>query len=79
MRIVTGCLRPKPTDCLPILAGIQPAELRRQGATFSLAYRSVMDPKHLLLQIMVQPTIANKDYDLDTCTMDELQMRQEVL
>ena len=26
LRIVTGCLRPTPTDYLPILAGIQPAE-----------------------------------------------------
>ena len=29
LRIVTGCLRPTPTDYLPVLAGIQPAELRR--------------------------------------------------
>ena len=29
LRIVTGCLRPTPTDHLPILSGIQPAELRR--------------------------------------------------
>ena len=33
---VTGCLRPAPMDDLPILAGIQPAELRRNGATLSL-------------------------------------------
>ena len=39
LRIVTGCLRPTPTDYLPVLAGIQPAELRRLGATLSLAYR----------------------------------------
>ena len=37
LRIVTGCLRPTPTDHLPILSGIQPAELRRMGATLSLA------------------------------------------
>ena len=36
LRIVTGCLRPTPADNLPILAGIQPAELRRSGATLSL-------------------------------------------
>ena len=36
LRIVTGCLRPTPTDYLPILAGIQPAELRSRGATLSL-------------------------------------------
>ena len=28
LRIVTGCLRPIPTDYLPVLSGIQPAELR---------------------------------------------------
>ena len=27
LRIVTGCLCPTPTDHLPVLAGIQPAEL----------------------------------------------------
>jgi len=40
MRIMTGCLRPTPADNLPILAGIQPAELRRNGATLSLARRA---------------------------------------
>ena len=33
--IVTGCLCPTPTDHLPVLSGIQPAELRRLGATLS--------------------------------------------
>ena len=37
LRIVTGCLRPTPAYNLPILAGIQPGELRRTGATLSLA------------------------------------------
>ena len=46
LRIVTGCLRPTPTDHLPI--GIQPAELRRMGATLSLAYRGSLDPDHIL-------------------------------
>ena len=27
LRIITGCLRPTPTDYLPVLSGIQPAEL----------------------------------------------------
>ena len=48
LRIVTGCLRPTPTDYLPVLAGIQPAELRRLGATLSLAYRGSLDPSHIL-------------------------------
>ena len=48
LRIVTGCLRPTPTDYLPILAGIQPAELRRRGATLSLANRATLNPDHIL-------------------------------
>ena len=48
LRIVTGCLRPTPTDHLPVLSGIQPAELRRMGATFSLAYCGSLDPNHIL-------------------------------
>ena len=43
MHIVTKCLCPTSTDYLPILAGIQPAEFRRQEATLSLAHHSVMD------------------------------------
>ena len=44
---VTGCLRPPPADNLSILASIQPAEVRRKGATLSLAHRA-MKPGHLL-------------------------------
>ena len=60
MHIVTECLRPIPTDYLQILAGIQPAEFRRQGTTLSLAYRSLVDPKHLLYQLMIGPTTAHE-------------------
>ena len=48
LRIVTGCLCPTPTDHLPVLLSIQPAELRRLGATLSLAYRRSLDPDHIL-------------------------------
>ena len=44
LRIVTGCLRPTPTDHLPVLSGIQPAERRRLEATLSLAHRGSLDP-----------------------------------
>ena len=53
LRIVTGCLRPTPTDYLPILAGIQPAELRRQEATLSLANRATLNPDHILHEQLV--------------------------
>ena len=52
LRIVTGCLRPTPTDHLPVLSGIQPAELRRMGATLSLAYRGYLDPDYILYGLL---------------------------
>ena len=48
LRIVTGCLLPTPTDHLPVLSGIQPAELRRMGVTLSLDHRGSLDPDHIL-------------------------------
>ena len=56
LHIVTGCLRPTPTDYLPVLAGIQPAELRRLGATLSLAYRGSLDPGHILYEFLAGST-----------------------
>jgi len=47
LRIVTGSLRPTTADNLPILTGIQPAELCRSGATLSLG-RQAMEPGHML-------------------------------
>ena len=44
-----------------MLAGIQPAELRWQGSTLSLAYHSLMDPKHLTHQLMVGFTTAHEE------------------
>ena len=52
LRIVTGCLRPTSTHHLPILSGIQPAELRRMGATLSLAHRESLDPDHILYSLL---------------------------
>ena len=45
--IFTGYLRPTPMDHLPILSGIQIAELRRMGATLFLVYRGSLDPDHI--------------------------------
>ena len=48
MRIVTGCLRPTPTESLLVLAGIRSAELRGLGATLSMTNRAIHDPDHVL-------------------------------
>ena len=61
LRIVTGCLRPTPTDNLPVLSGIQPAELRRQKATLSQANRSSLDPGHILHGQLTEPRDASKE------------------
>ena len=45
---VTGCLRSTPTDRLPILSGIQPAELCRLGPILSLINRGTLDLYHML-------------------------------
>ena len=55
---MTGCLRPTPADNLPILAGIQHAELRRSGATPSLARRA-MEPGHLLRSALTRVSSAD--------------------
>ena len=52
LRTVTECLRPTPTDHLPILSGIQPAELRRMEATLFLAYRGFQNPNHILYRLL---------------------------
>jgi len=55
---VTGCLHPTQADNLPILAGIQPAELRRIGTTLPLARRA-MQPGHLLHSALTCPSSGN--------------------
>ena len=52
LRIVTGCLRPTPTDHLPMLSGIPRVELRQLGATLSLANRGFLNPDHILYSFL---------------------------
>ena len=61
LRIVTGCLRPTPTDSLPVLSGIHPAELRHREATLSLANRSSLDPGHILHGQLTKLQAASKE------------------
>ena len=53
--------RPTPTDHLPILSGIQPAELRQLGATLSLAYRGSLDPDHILYGLLSASSNARQE------------------
>jgi len=58
LRNVTECLRLTPADNLPFLAGIQPAELRRNGVTLSLARRA-MELGHLFHSALTRPPSAD--------------------
>ena len=53
LRIVIGCLRSTPTEDLPVLASIQPAELRRLGATLFLTNRAIHHPDYVLHRQLV--------------------------
>ena len=61
LRIVTRYLRPTTTDHLPVLSGIQTAELRRLGATLSLAHRGSLNPDHILYGLLSESS--------DTCQL----------
>ena len=61
LRIVSGCLRPTPTDNLTVLSDIHPAELRHQGAILSLANCSSLDPGHILHGQLTEPQAASKE------------------
>ena len=66
LHIVTGCLRPTPLDNLPILAGIQPAELRRRQARLSLSCPALASDHllyHKLADPAKQPRLTNKLYE----------------
>ena len=53
LHIVTGCLRSTPMEDLPVLAGIQPAELRQLGVILSLASPASHHPNHALHEQLV--------------------------
>ena len=52
LRIVTGCLHPTSTNHLPVLSGIHPTELRRVGATLSLAHHGSLDLDYILYGLL---------------------------
>ena len=54
LRMVTGCLKPTPTEYLPVLSGIHPAELRHKAATLSLTSQS-LEPGHTLYNYFKRP------------------------
>ena len=47
MRTITGCMRFTPAIFLPVLAGLEPLQIRRAGCCQTLALKA-LEPKHLL-------------------------------
>lgn len=54
LRTVSGCLRATPTNHLPVLAGIAPAEVRREAAMLALARKAQISESHLLHKIVTE-------------------------
>ena len=50
-----------PTDNLPVPSGIQPGELRRQGAALFLVNGSSLDPGHILHGQLTELQAASKE------------------
>ncbi|CAM4690332.1 unnamed protein product [Leuciscus chuanchicus] len=48
LRTVSGCLRATPTNQMPVLGGIAPAEVRREGALLALAREAQASESHFL-------------------------------
>ena len=69
-RIVTGCLRPTPVHNLPILAGIQPAELHRRQPILSLSCWALVQGHmlcHKLADPAKQPRQLTSQYPICAC------------
>ena len=62
LRILSRYLHPTLTNNLPILSDIQPAGLRRQGATLFLDNCSSLNPGHILSRRL----LARRDWNLKT-------------
>ena len=46
--IITGCLKPTNTNCLYLLAGIAPPDIRRELISRRERYKAMHDPSHML-------------------------------
>ena len=49
-RIITGCLKPTNTNCLYLLDGIAPPDIRREVASRRERQKARHDPSHMLYQ-----------------------------
>ena len=51
LRLVSGCIKPTPTDTLPVLCGIVPSDIRRDKNILELRKRALTD-SHMLNNIL---------------------------
>ena len=59
LRLVSGCIKSTPTDLLPTLSGIQPADIRRDRNILNLRERALADT-HIFHQAITSPLINNR-------------------
>ena len=55
MRTISGTLKSTPTECLPVLTGIAPHNIRRQISTAKLSWRAQADPESILFDVVHGP------------------------
>ena len=59
LRLVSGCIKPTPTDTLPVLCGIVPSDIRRDKNILELRKRALTDG-HMLNNVLNNPLLNNR-------------------
>ena len=59
LRLISGCIKATPTDLLPVLSGIVPADIRRDRNILELYKRSLSED-HMLHHIQSHPLLNNR-------------------
>lgn len=56
MRLISGCIKSTPTEILPVLCGIEPADIRRDKNTLDLRNRALLNG-HMLNTVATNPLL----------------------
>ena len=56
MRLISGCIKSTPTEILPVLCGIEPADIRRDKHILDLRNRALSN-NHMLYNVVTNPLV----------------------
>ena len=60
LRLLSGCIKSTPTDILPILCGIEPADIRRDKNILEFRNRVLSEEGHILDNLITHPLTKNR-------------------